>query len=707
MEINEAFKSALGYQGSGDLQKAEHICKDILEAQPTNLNARNLLGVLCLQQKNYLLAIQHFEKAVSLGPNNPIVYFNLGNALRSKGNYGDAITSYQKAVQLDPNMADAYTNLGLVYQQRGDLQTAIACYQKAIQLDPNMTDAYNNLGLIYQQKGDFQTAITCYQKAIQLSPDMAEAYNNLGLLFFEEGRIDEAVVCYHNALQINTEYADAYYNLGMVLYVRGNREEAMFAYDMAIRYNPEMVAARFGCCISQLLMLYPDESSILISRQKYRDELIKLRDNLSLNSKEHVDLAVDAVGRQQPFQLAYQGFNDVELQRMYGELVCRIMHAKNPQFAERPVMHPSFAGETLRVGVVSGYFYRHSNWKIPIKGWVENLDRQRFDLFGYYTGKIKDEATLSARGCFRKFVEDIHSFEELCQMIQDDKLHILIFPEIGMDPTTIRLAALRLAPVQCTSWGHPETSGLPTIDYFLSSDLMEPPDADEHYTEKLIRLPNLSISYAPLDIPAIEADRNIFGLRPGSTLFLCCQSLFKYLPQYDEIYARIAQQVSDCQFIFIAHKSSWITEQYRLRLCNEFETNGLNPEEYLVFLPRLSQEQFHALNRVADVYLDSIEWSGCNTTLEALACNLPVVTLPGKLMRGRHSAAILKMMGLHETIAESLDHYIAIAVKLGKDVHYRKQITEMIASGRHRIYCDKTCIVALEEFFEKVVRERK
>jgi protein O-GlcNAc transferase len=119
MEKQEAFQSALKHHQAGNLQQAEQICNDILKAQPTNVNALNYLGVLCLQKKNYLLAIQHFEKAVSLGPNNPIVYFNLGNALRSKGNYGDAIACYQKAVQLDPNMADAYNNLGLVYQQGG------------------------------------------------------------------------------------------------------------------------------------------------------------------------------------------------------------------------------------------------------------------------------------------------------------------------------------------------------------------------------------------------------------------------------------------------------------------------------------------------------------------------------------------------------------------------------------------------------------
>ena len=200
---------------------------------------------------------------------------------------------------------------------------------------------------------------------------------------------------------------------------------------------------------------------------------MKFRDTLSLNTSQEIESAAEAIGKQQPFFLAYQGLNDRELQQIYGGLVSKIMSLKYPQLCREPPNAVTFSGEPLRIGIVSAFFHYHAVWKIPIKGWIENLNKDRFRLYGYYTGQKKDKETETARKCFSRFVEDICSFEDLCNIIREDNLHILIYPEIGMDPTTLKLAALRLASVQCATWGHPDTSGLPTIDYFVSSDLME------------------------------------------------------------------------------------------------------------------------------------------------------------------------------------------------------------------------------------------
>jgi predicted O-linked N-acetylglucosamine transferase (SPINDLY family) len=116
--------------------------------------------------------------------------------------------------------------------------------------------------------------------------------------------------------------------------------------------------------------------------------------------------------------------------------------------------------------------------------------------------------------------------------------------------------------------------------------------------------------------------------------------------------------------------------------------------------------EYNAINSLSDIYLDSIGWSGCNTAFEAICHNLPIVTLPGDLMRGRHTSAILTMMSMQETIASSLDEYIEISVRLGLDSEWRKQISDKIAKSKHCIYQDKTCITVLEDFLERVVKER-
>jgi len=275
-----------------------------------------------------------------------------------------------------------------------------------------------------------------------------------------------------------------------------------------------------------------------------------------------------------------------------------------------------------------------------------------------------------------------------------------------MDPITARLAAFRLAPVQCTSWGHPDTSGFPTVDYFLSSDLMEPENGQDHYCEKLVCLPNLSVYYEPMETAAAPVDRTHFGLRDDLPLFICTQSLFKYLPQYDEVFPRIALETGACQIAFIGFsRASIIGERFLRRLETAFSRFGLRMDDYVKMVPTLDPAHYKAFNQLADVFLDSIGWSGCNTTMEALACDLPVVSMPGELMRGRHTHAILKMIDLGETEGRNIDEYVAIAARLAKEPAWRKEISKKIARNRHLAYRDMECIRGLEQFIRRAVAE--
>jgi predicted O-linked N-acetylglucosamine transferase (SPINDLY family) len=276
-----------------------------------------------------------------------------------------------------------------------------------------------------------------------------------------------------------------------------------------------------------------------------------------------------------------------------------------------------------------------------------------------------------------------------------------------MDKVSAQLAAQRLAAVQCASWGHPVTSGFATIDYFLSSDLMEPAGAAAHYSEQLIRLPNLSIYYEPADVPPISIDRAELGLRADAVVYWCSQSLPKYLPQFDGVFARIAAEVPDCQFTFIGFGGgSGVTEIFRTRLERAFHAIGLNAKNHCVFLPRLAPDRFVAAIGQCDIVLDSIGWSGCNSILESLVHNLPIVTLASEMMRGRHTAAILDMMDVRETMARTIDEYVSIAGFLGRTTAKRTELSAEIASNRHRVYRDRACIAALQTFLDRAVRNK-
>jgi predicted O-linked N-acetylglucosamine transferase (SPINDLY family) len=288
--------------------------------------------------------------------------------------------------------------------------------------------------------------------------------------------------------------------------------------------------------------------------------------------------------------------------------------------------------------------------------------------------------------------------------------HVLLYPEVGMDPIAGRLAAMRLAPLQCVAWGQPETTGMPTVDYFLSSALMEPPDGDAYYTERLVRLPNLGLCYVPdvsgLVTPASSdpPEISLAPPRPEAPVFWSGQALYKYLPQYDAIFPRIAAELGACRFVFIAFaKSQAVTDAFRDRLWAAFAAAGLDAAHYVVILPPMSQCDYLGAVGRADVILDTIGWSGGKSTLDCLAVDPAIVTLPGPFMRSRHTAAILRRIGCEATIAGSVDEYVSIAVRLALDPVWRAAVRQAVAGAKHQAFNDLAYMRALETFLAEAV----
>jgi protein O-GlcNAc transferase len=728
-DLDDAVQLHLG----GKLDEAESAYRRILSNQPDNPDALHLLGVIAYQRKRHEEAIDLITRAVALGSKVPEYRNNLGNAYLAQGRFDEAEACYRKALKLNPKYADALNNIGNVLKEKGKLQESVRAYRMALKLDSSRAEIHNNLGLALERLSELEQAIQQYREATRINPGFIDAYANLGGALKTQGRLNEAIencsqalainptharallnmgnaysemgqiekgtVCFRDAIQADPNMCEAHLNLGHTLREQGEKKDASVHFQKAVRLKPDSLAAQFGECIGQIPLLQDSVEDIAQTRENYRKALENLSEQINLSDAQVLNQAARLVGNCQPFFLAYQGENDRELQALYGKLMVRIQSACFPSWSKNRPMPMNKPGEPLRIGIVSGFYFLHSNWKIPIKGWIENLNRSDFQLFGYYTGTRIDEQTEAARKTFHRFVESMPSFEQWCDRICRDRLHVLIYPEIGMDPMTVRMASLRLAPIQCASWGHPNTSGLPTIDYFLSSELMEPPDGDEHYTEKLIRIPNLSICYEPPAIQSSRASRADFGLGEKNVLFLCSQSLFKYLPQFDDVFPKIAVEVGNCQFAFLNYvKSPALGVRFTRRLESAFARYGLHCADYVKFLPHLDPPQYKALNETADVFLDSIGWSGCNSSLEALSCNLPVVTMPGKLMRGRHTHAILSIMGMDDLEARDIDEYVKLAKRLGTDADFRRHVSERISRLKHLAYYDKSCIDGLEAF---------
>ena len=618
----------------------------------------------------------------------------------------ETMTTFQEeAMTPGVESAEDHFGLGLTLSNQGQIEAAIAAYQTAIKLEPNYPEAHNNLGAILQDQGQIEAALAAYQTAIKLEPEYAVAHYNVGAILQEKGETEAALGAYRTAISLEPEYFEAYYNLGAILQGQGETEAALAAYQTAINLKPDYHFAKLGLAIAQIPVIYASNEEITLRRHNYQGELQSLAEYYQLAREEERGEAAIAVGWRQPFYLAYQGLCDRDLQQTYGAIIHQLMSSCYPQWS-KPIEMPALAtNQKIRIGFVSGFFNHHSVWKIPLQGWVENLDRSEFELFGYYTGNRRDTETVRAAQAFDQFEHDSWSTAQWAEKIAADKLHVLVFPEFGMDRLTVQLGCLRLAPVQLVFGGHPETSGLPTMDYHLSSDLMEPSNGQEHYTEQLIRLPNLAVCYQLISIQPEARSKQELGIQDQEIMFWCCQSLFKYLPQHDDVFPRIAQELPTAKFVFIKLESEFATDIFCQRLARAFGQFNLNYQDYCRFLPRLNSNAFNGVTAIADVFLDNIGWAGNNTTMESTAYNLPIVTFPSELMRGRHAMAILKMMGIEETIAQSKDEYIQIAVRLGQDADYRQHISRQIALNKHKLYGDLQPVRALEDFLLQVVNK--
>jgi protein O-GlcNAc transferase len=675
---------------SGDARKTFELA---LSHSPDFAPAHYNLGLLLQAEGNAADAIPCYEKALAVAPDSADTWFHLGNALQQESRLQDACACYRKSVGLHAAFPAALNNLGSVLRDLGHLDEAIVSFQGLIALEPTLVLAHSNLGATYADQGDRDNARACFETAVSLDPTSADAHCNLGNALRNEGKLDDAIVQLEHALALAPDSASAHYNLGMIFSEQGRFATAHESFERAISAQPQFAQARLCSVMSLLSSVSATQEQVTRDRAAFASALTAL--DAWFGPEQSLD-GFKAVGVLQPFLLAYQETQNRELLAQHGQMCARLMnHWQNQLALAQP---PTIQHERVRVGIVSAHIRDHSVWNAIVKGWFKHLDQTRFDLRVFSLSSFSDAETDFARSRSTHFEEGRRSLREWVDAIRGHQPEILIYPEIGMDPMTLMLASLRLAPVQAATWGHPETTGLPTIDFYLSAERLEPSDAPQNYAEKLVALPNLGCSYQRLAMPDAVSGPSHPQIASDVPLLLCAGTPFKYAPQYDQVLTRIAERSGQCQMIFFESRWTWPTQQLRDRLQRAFNDAGLPFEKYVVFLPTLPRPEFFGLMQRADLFLDTIGFSGFNTAMQAVECLLPIVTREGRFMRGRFASGILKEMGLSELVTPTDDAYVDLAVRVIQDTDYRKDIKRRMEQTRAVLFDDVAPIRALEDF---------
>jgi CRISPR-associated protein Csy1 len=630
-------------------------------------------------------AIADAEAAIALNPRDARSHNELGILQVDSRNPDAAIAAFRRATELDPRYARAWNNLGSALRDAGRLAEAEAAYARAAGADPRYVFAWVNLGAALRDLGRNDEAAAAFERALALDAKQVHALTGLAGLRRGEGRIDEASALYERALAADPRDADTWLHYGGTLAERDDLPGALRAYAEAEARDPKLLRALFGRCLT-LPMVPGSATELATARAGYADGLAHVEVELPARAAGMApDALVDEL-RWTNFLLAYQGEDDRELQQRFARATAHAVDAADPAL-RAPQQRRQRSGRRLRVGFASAFF-RDGTVGRYFERWITDLPGADFEVFVYHLLPGMDEVASRLQARADRF-HALPRFRpaQVAARVREDVLDVLVYPELGMDGTTFALAGLRLAPLQCAGWGHPVTTGHPTIDVFFTAAAMEPPDAQDHYAEKLVSLPGIGTRYAR---PAATArqPREALGLPSDGALLSCPQSLFKITPDDDALFARVLAGAPEARLVLFEGRHPALTRRYLARLDAALAAAGVSRGDRVVVLPQVRHDRYLELNLACEAMLDTLRWSGGNTTLDAIATGLPVVTLPGRFMRARQSAAMLGIAGVPDLVAQDRDDYVRIAVRLASDRAHRDALSARLADGAARVFDD-------------------
>jgi CRISPR-associated protein Csy1 len=652
---------------TGDVSGAVADIEHAIARYPRDARLRNSLGILLADMRDVHGAIDALTIAVGLDAGYARAWNNLGNALRAGGRLSEAVDAVRRAVALQPDYALAWGNLGALLLDLGDDGAARDAFRRALSQNPDLR-VVQALAGIARQRGDIDDAVDLYTRVIATAPDDT-----------------------NTMLQFAGSLAE-----------RDDLDAARRVYANARSRKPDLLRAAFGEALT-LPMVYADAAAVASARAGYDEGLARLEAQVPtlVRGRAFTDVVDDL--RWTNFLLAYQGEDDRDLQARFAAVMARAVDEVAPEWRTPP--QSSATGARIRIGFASSFFSDGTCGRY-FRSWIAGLDRTRFEVFLY---NLRRDATpflqeLSAHADrVRTYPGPALVPSSIAPAIRADALDVLVYPELGMNAPTFALAALRLAPIQCVAWGHPVTTGHATIDAFFTCAAMEPADAQQHYKEKLVLLPGIGTNYERPVVPD-GASRARLGLPEDVPLFLCPQSLFKIHPDTDALFARVLAAVPSARLVAFEGRHPALTAKYRARLAAAFAREGLVELDRMILLPQCGHDDYLRINAVCDAMLDTLRWSGGNTSLDALAAGLPVVTLPGRFMRGRQSAGMLAITGLDDLVARDEDDYVRIASALASDRAYQREVSRRTRDAAAKLFDDALPVRALEDALSSLVR---
>ena len=552
------------------------------------------------------------------------------------------------------------------------LDKALDCCTSAIKEFPGDADFMLLASQTFQAKGQALQAEKMARNALALASENAEAWFQLGTLCHTDAlRTQEAEDCYRQALKIKPGWSSALTNLGALCYGRHDLDAARQIWG-----ENDSSALRAKSALA--LEIIPAN---IQSVEKDRQRLMELRaQDLEGGS---VSNPVNKIGFTN-FYTAYHNLSNRELHQNIANIHLHLCPRLGRSFVAKGLQH-----KPRRIGVISRYFKMHT-----ISDYFAHLLRMMQDLglqLTVFTFEREKNPILELLAEGSKSIVRLQSDLWLAaETIAAEKLDLLLYLDIGMDPLTYYLAFSRLAPLQCTLYGHPDTTGIPAVDVFISPQIMETEGAQAQYSERLAALPGLLSGIpSPLNPPILS--RRELGLPEGRTLYLCPQSLFKLHPLFDDTLRSLLKNDPDALLLlFRAPNPTWNTRlESRLGLGHK-----------LVWLEQTSSERFLALCRSADAVLDSPSFSGGATSYKLLGTATPVITWEGGFMRARQTAGLYAHLQIDDLAARDERAFITCAQRMAHDRIWKNEVQTMLVERAPKLFETRQNALNLKKYLQ-------
>jgi protein O-GlcNAc transferase len=499
----------------------------------------------------------------------------------------------------------------------------VAHLHEAVRIQPAFAEGHNSLGIALQEQGRLDAAVESFQQALRINPSFAEAHNNLGNALDRQSQFDEAVRCYLEAIRLKPGFADAHSNMGRALLRQGQLDLAVASFRQALHLKPDLATALT---------------------------------NLLACSNYDPDADPDTVFAEH----------------------CRWGRMQETATSFLPHVNDLAPERRLRIGYVSPNLCFH-----PLTRYLEPVlahhDPRQFTVLCYAEVHSPDAVTARLQKLVQGWCSTCRMTDtELAQRIRRDRIDILVDLAGHTANNRLGVFAHKPAPVQVTWLGYLNTTGLTTMDYRLTDEMLDPPGQPRRDTEELVRLMGGMCCFAPpADAPAVQP---LPALERGQLTFGSLSSLLKLNAAVFDLWGRVLKAVPTSRLLMFHHT---LTTGAREHICRQFADRGIVPER-LDLRQGSADEGYLRVYDEIDVSLDSFPATGGVTTCESLWMGVPMLTLCGLRPAARNSAALLNRASLGEWAVNRPEDYVAAAVRWANDLEQlaavRAQLRERMAA---------------------------